>query len=255
MNMMNRNIATFILTLILFTGVTIAQKTSGTIIYERKSHWIKIIQRLPYLKQEEIDRAKLTWGKEDNEPGQKMILQFNANESIYTYPDESEVDNESTWSWRKDDYLIHRNFTTMHQQDWLETLGKTYLIEDELEFPKWKILNEIKEVAGYVCMKAETRDTIKNQVIYAWFTDAVQTQAGPENYCGLPGAILELDINQGDVVITATKIDFKAMPDPLTLPKKMKGKLIKNSEFNKLIQKHIEESIKEKRNPYWNIRY
>ncbi len=237
---------------IFFSGVAQVEKTSGIILYERKVHWIKVIQRLPYLKQEEIDRAKLTWGKDDY-PGEKMILSFNDKES--TYIDDPDVQSESNYSWRKADYLIQRNFSTMRQLDWIEMLGKTYRVENELEFPKWKILNEIKEVAGYVCMKAETRDTTKNQVIYAWFTDAVPTQAGPETYFGLPGAILELDINNGDELVTATKVEFKKMPDPLSLPKKMKGKVISKKEFEDLIKKHIEESIKEKRNPYWSIRY
>jgi len=250
--MMKQFILIIILCSVGYNGHSQADKTSGVIHYERKVHWIKVIQRLPYLKQEEIDRAKLTWGKDDY-PGEKMVLSFNSKESVYA--DDNEAENESTYSWRKDDYLIHRNFATMQQMDWIEVLGKTYRIEGELVFPKWKILNEIKEVAGYVCMKAETRDTIKNQLIYAWFTDAVPTQAGPETYCGLPGAILELDINNGDELITATKVEFKPMPDPLTLPKKMKGKVITDKEYGDIISKHITESIKEKRNPYWSIRY
>ena len=238
----------------LLNSIVSAQKASGIIQYDRKANWVKINERLPFLSQEEKDRTRLTWGK-DGEYTQKYILEFNKRESTYKLNEAAEDEDNDGWSWRKSDFLLHRTFDNMKQNDWIEMLGKTYLVQDELKFPKWKILNEIKEVAGYICMKAETRDTIKNQVIHAWFTDAIASQAGPEMMGGLPGIILELDINQGDVIIFATKVELKEMPDPLPLPKKMKGKIINKVQFNDVVKKHIAESIKGKRNPYWAVRY
>jgi GLPGLI family protein len=135
-------------------------------------------------------------------------------------------------------------------------LGKTYLLEDSLKAPKWRILNQIKEVAGYVCMKAETYDPIKNQKVTAWFAEQLPGEAGPEQYFGLPGVILELDLNEGDVVITATKVVLESpSEDDFKLPKRMKGKKINQQEYDRLLSKHIEDSIKAFRNPYWSLRY
>lgn len=229
------------------------QNNAGIVHFERKTRWVKIMERLPFLSQEEKDRARLTWGNEE-EYTQKYILEFSPKESTYKINEEADGEDDG-WSWRKSDFLLRRDFVNMKQKDWIEMLGKTYLVEDDIKYPKWKILNEIKEVAGYVCMKAETRDTIKNQVIHAWFTDAIASQAGPETYGGLPGMILELDINDTDVRVIATKVELKEMHDPLTVPKKMKGKIITRDQFNKLIKDHIAESTKAKRNPYWSVRY
>jgi hypothetical protein len=56
---------------------------------------------------------------------------FQSNGSLYTYSEESE--NESTYSWRKDDHLIYRDFDEKKVKELQEMLGKTYLIEDEFK--------------------------------------------------------------------------------------------------------------------------
>jgi GLPGLI family protein len=127
-------------------------------------------------------------------------------------------------------------------------------VDDSLHTPKWKVMNQIKDVAGYICMKAVTEDTVKKQKITAWFAGDIPISAGPERYFGLPGVILELDINEGDVVITATKIEFKKLDKELIIPK-TKGKKIKDADYDALLRKHLKDSIKSQRNPYWAIRY
>ncbi len=121
--------------------------------------------------------------------------------------------------------------------------------------PKWKILNEIKEIAGYLCMKAETRDTVHNRVIHAWFTNGIPVQSGPEGFDGLPGMILGLEFNGGDVTVEAISVNLEADTYSLPLPKKIKGKEITRSDFDKKVKKHIRQSIGGERNPYWQMRY
>lgn len=243
--------------LILFTVKTLAQApkqpiTEGVIVYERTEFWPKIVGRLSYMSKEEKDRVKMTWGANDEGFKQNYNLYFNPNESLYTYGEENK---EYTYSWRKEELILHRNFAADKKTDIIETLGKTFVIEDSLHAPTWKIMNQLKDISGYICMKAVTEDTIKKQKIEAWFAQDLPSQVGPERYFGLPGAILELDINEGDVVITATKIDAKKVEKEIALPKKLKGKKIKDTDFDKLIDEHIKTSIKSYRNPYWALRY
>ncbi|MFM1935000.1 MAG: hypothetical protein RL360_1881, partial [Bacteroidota bacterium] len=68
------------------------------------------------------------------------------------------------------------------------------------------------------------------------------------------GLILELDINDGDVVITASKVEFKKLTNEFNL-KKIKGKKISDAEYTKIIADFIKDSIKGERNPYWGLRY
>ncbi|MCF8237356.1 MAG: GLPGLI family protein [Saprospiraceae bacterium] len=231
-----------------------AQNISGEITYKRTSYWIKIMEELPFLSQAEKDRANLTWGSDDGYSS-NYILRFTADESSYTHDETAATSDDNSWAWRKDDYLIYRDLKNRRRTDWLEMLDRTYLVEDDLQFPKWKILSEIKDIQGYVCMSAETRDTIKNQHIVAWFTDEIPVPVGPEMFGGLPGAILELEVNGGSLVVTASNVDLKPMPDGVNLPKKMKGKKIDLAKYQDLIETYLKDSVGAERNPYWSIRY
>lgn len=244
-----------LLCLLMSTGA-MAQKTEGVVTYVRKEYWLKIVNRLPFLSQEQKDRESQTWKNwAENNKGIKMKLAFSPNESLYTYfSDEPE---EGGYSWRKSEFYVYRNFEKEKKTDIIEMLGKTYLVEDSLHAPVWKIGNQIKEVAGYVCMKAETEDPIKKQKITAWFAQDIPVPAGPERVNSLPGLILELDLNDGDVVIEAANVTFRPVtPDDLKLPKS-KGKKINDAAYDALIKQRIDESITAHRNPYgWaGIRY
>ena len=182
------------------------------------------------------------------------LLYFNEKGSRYIDSDETTEEN-SRYAERKTAFIINRNFEKNTQTDIIEMIGKTYIVEDSIQIPNWKILNDIKDVAGHICMKASVEDTIKRQKIIAWFAQDMPLNAGPERYCGLPGVILELDVNDGAVVITADKIETKKLTQELDLPKKMKGKKLKEAEYLTMVRDFINEKIKEERNPFWIIRY
>ena len=243
------------ITIIFFLLVSISlfsQLPQGTITYNRKTDWISIMSKLPYVSQEEVDRYTLTWGNGENK-GQNYDLSFKNNKSIYTYAVEEKTDN--TYSWNKDELVLIRDYKAKKIKDLREELGKKFLLEEDLPKTKWKILNEIKEIEGYLCMKAETRNELKDQTIHAWFSDAIPFSGGPEGYGGLPGVILELNINDGDAVITATKVDLESAMDKLPIPKKMKGKKTNREELNSKLEKFIAQSIEGRKNPFWRIRY
>ena len=103
-------------------------------------------------------------------------------------------------------------------------------------------------------MKAETTDHVKGQTIHAWFTDAIPFSGGPEGFGGLPGLILEIDKNNGDAIVTATKIDLESTVKE-SLPKKMKGKQISYAQFNQKLEKYIADAMSREENPFWRIRY
>ncbi|MEY2637145.1 MAG: hypothetical protein RLZZ197_1622 [Bacteroidota bacterium] len=240
-----------LLLLISFSVFCQEGKQEGVVQYERTTFWVNIMSRLTYLSAEEKDRIKLTWGSTDEGWKQKMTLAFNENQSLYAYGEEN---TEQGWSGRKETFFLTKNFAAEHSTDYIDMLGKTYIVDDTLHTPTWKILNQIKEVAGYICMKAETVDTVKNQKITAWFAQDIPVMAGPERYFGLPGLILELDINEGDVTIVASKVEFKKLTNEFNL-KKIKGKKISDAEYTKIIADFIKDSIKGERNPYWGLRY
>ena len=242
----------FILMWVLQYNMIHAQNFEGVISFDRTYYWVKVNNQLPYLSKEEKDRMQYTYGVKDGWTT-KMKLYVSDNHTLYTY--DHDVPQEEGWSWRQDEWIIYRDLTNMKRKDMIESMNKAFLIDEDLKFPKWKILNEIKEVAGYLCMKAETVDTIKNQKIVAWFTDQIPVNGGPEQLSSLPGMILELDINNGSVMITATNVAKTKLEKGLPLPKKWKGKKITNVEYQAKIKQYLTESVENKRNPYWTIRY
>ena len=248
--------AVFITMLLIVTVVFFAdaQKSEGEITYERVFHWTRVYSRLSYMSQEEKDRMKLTWGNDD-ESKQEMLMVFNDKQSYYTYP-KVETLSEGGYSWTKEEFKSFRDYENGKMTDIIAMLGKTYIIEDSLQTPNWKVMNKIKEVAGYMCMMAVTEDTVKGQKITAWFADNIPVSGGPQLYGGLPGMILELDVNDGDIVTTAKEVKFRPVTaEELAMPKKLKGKKIDTQKYNELMSTHIRDSIKAHRNPFWSIPY
>jgi GLPGLI family protein len=238
--------------LLLISTFAFSQATEGKITYKYTIFWDKVYAKLDFLSQSEKDRVKLTWNNEEGYTT-KMQLFFSPTASLYTYSEESE--NESTYSWRKDDYLIYRDFDEKKVKELQEMLGKTYLIEDELNPYKWRVMNELKEIQGHLCMKAITEDTVKKQTIAAWFAADISVPVGPERLFGLPGAILGVEINGGDAIIEADNIELRSVAEELKLPRKMKGREINIDTYQSLIQEHMKNSMVTQRNPFWSMRF
>ncbi len=240
---------------LILTVPAIGQEKEGVITYEQVIHWSSIYAKMDFLSQEEKDRIKLTWGNDDEGNKTKMKLYFTPNQSKYTYESQQSVSDDGRYSWQNDDYVIFRDFEREKKTELIEMLGKTYLIEDSLKMPKWKVMNKIKDINGHVCMLAVAQDTIKKLKVEAWFAHDLPIPVGPGQYFGLPGAILELDMNEGDVVITATIIEFKPVGEAIDLPKKMKGRKINNDQYDKMIWEHMHDSMVMHRSPYWSMPY
>lgn len=217
--------------------------------YARNLKWAEIAKSLPYLSKEEKDRISMTWGKDRNDPD-PYILMFDNVQAVY-YLDEDNLPPQQ-WNWRREVRFLHSMYREEKRLDNIQMLGKSFVFDDEMIRYKWKILNEIKEVAGYVCMKAQTYDSVKSQKIVAWFSSEIPSSLGPEGFFGLPGLILEIDKNDGQSVVTATKIQLNSISEPIKIPKK-KGKKTTNKKFNEFMAKHIMESIVAQRNPYWGL--
>ncbi len=249
---MKKNI--FILLISLFSIKTFAQQ-EGLIRYTRTTYWTKLNSTLTYLsKQEKEKQAYMFGGRDDWQ--EYTLLYFNDKGSYYTHSDQlTSWEEKYDYSGRKEVMGIKRDFEKGTMTEIFEMVGKTYIIEDSLKTLNWKILNDIKDVAGHICMKAMVEDTIKKQKIIAWFAQDIPLNAGPERLYGLPGLILELNINDGAVIIEATKIEPLKITTQMDLPKKMKGKKVNELAYQDILRKFIQEKIKEERNPFWIIRY
>ncbi|BAV09621.1 GLPGLI family protein [Filimonas lacunae] len=129
--------------------------------------------------------------------------------------------------------VLYINFSNLKIVEQTELGEKTFLIADTVKVQPWKLSDETKTVLNYPCKKAALK-TLRGQEVVAWYTESIITPAGPEMFNGLPGAVLQVDVNDGEMLFTAlevsNKVDKKALKEPA------KGKATTREEYNKKIQ-------------------
>lgn len=173
-------------------------------------------------------------------------LLFGATESLYRNVEEEEEEDDAggggvVMKIQRPEVIFYRNFATKRKVDFREFMGKNYLIEDTLAGGNWKMTGESKQVLGYNCMSATTTDTVRKREITAWFADALPIASGPQTFGQLPGMILEVDINNGEIVLAAKKVEFKKLKKgELEAPKK--GEKITEAEYQKRLAEVLREN-------------
>jgi GLPGLI family protein len=84
-------------------------------------------------------------------------------------------------------------------------LDKVFLVDDSLKKIKWKYTDEIRNIAGYDCKRANGifLDSI---YIVAFYTEEIPISGGPESFSGLPGMILGVALPRENITWFATKV-------------------------------------------------
>ena len=240
--------------LVFATGKLKAQTTEGTIRYLRTQNWAKMMSTIDYMSKNQRDRMMYMWGSR-SEWKTYTLLHFSATESKYEDSEEEAEPGNEGWSNRKELFFMKRDFNTRTLYDGIYLIGKNYLIHDSIVPPAWKILNDMKEVAGHICMNASYVDTLRKQNIMVWFALDMPIPSGPDRFIGLPGMILEVDINNGATIMTADKIDLKPLTTELNVPEKIKGKKIDMAEYTRIVLKQMAERKAEEEPWFWGMRY
>ena len=189
----------------------------GTIIYERKAD---VHRRM----EDEQMKAMVPQFQ-----ASRHELIFNGQESVYRAvpqdeaPDPFEGGNGPRVMVRiggpGENGVIYRNYSNSKLVEQTELIDKTYIIDDTLKAQPWKLADETRTIMGHLCKKA-TLTTERGSVVEAWYAEDMVSPAGPENFGGLPGTILMIDVNKGEIIYTATDISGKADMKILKQPEK-----------------------------------
>ncbi|MCU0449626.1 MAG: GLPGLI family protein [Bernardetiaceae bacterium] len=198
----------------------------------------------------------------------KMELKFNATESLYAPADDPEADAEADaqnsgqggpgggfrmmMSQPGDTYLNFTNKTRLAQRDFF---GKEYLVSDSLNAPPaWKMTEETKVILGQTCRKATV--TMESPMrmgggpggqgrpprprnVVAWYAEGVPVMAGPGEFHSLPGLVLEVNVNDGEQIILAKKLDLATLKKAIKAP--TSGKKMTRAEFEAMIVEKMKE--------------
>lgn len=164
----------------------------------------------------------------ENTKDVKATLRFTSKESIYEVEDVLENDAE-----RKVNLTYSRaGGNAKYYADELELFtasdrGGEYLrvVEEKKE---WELLKDTKKIGKYNCYKAIQSNSVSKIKPIAWYAIELPLPFGPNKFNGLPGVILELELNNH--IFKATNIilnrtDFDSIEKPT------KGKKITYAEW------------------------
>lgn len=166
----------------------------------------------------------------------KFLLKFKNNESLYKEIKKLAIGPNSVEviSANGVGKLYKKGLSYTNQKD---IFGKIFLIKDSLVLLDWKLLKETKEILGYKCQKAiaikkytDKKGNNKKEEIVVFYTTDIKTNQGPEFLFGLPGIILEAQIDEK--IITAEKITLK----DVTIKAPNSGKIVNNKTFKETIK-------------------
>lgn len=127
----------------------------------------------------------------------------------------------------------------------VSNFNQDFLITDEIKNYDWKISKESKEILGYEVRKAEAiADSITT--IIAWYAPKLTYKNGPDIYGGLPGLIMEMEINsdspqKGKKKVTYKAVSFEVITDKKGIERPKKGKKMTQDEFMKWNKEQMEK--------------
>lgn len=240
-----------------------AQVKDGKLIFERKINMHKMItdpemrRNIPEFRTESFE------------------LIFNDQATVFkTLPNEDAPDpfansgggggggGRMSFMFRMPETNTYTDIASQMQYEARTIFENEYLIIDTLKPNSWKLSDETKTIANYVCKKATTKvapvqfsmrfggggdrggdrrgrnneDTTnqadrkpKELEVVVWYTESIPLAIGPDTYSGLPGAILEVDTDNGSNIISAVKYNPKYTTKELKQP--TKGKKVNRSQF------------------------
>jgi GLPGLI family protein len=94
-----------------------------------------------------------------------------------------------------------------------EPMGGNFAIRTKISDYKWNIINETKMIDNYSCLKATCQikgsgqgGAVIDKEVVAYFCPELNYQFGPREFCGLPGLILEVIVD--NTVIGLESINF-----------------------------------------------
>lgn len=194
---------------------------SGSIEYKKTVNRYAIIKRSINNQNETLLMPAFEAYKQQNPQFKevKSTLTFAGNKTLFTPANE----NTSIISFFNDPQIAMQNNIVysdlMNKQitSKRKVFNNIYLLKDSLKTIKWKFTNEIRDIAGYPCHRANGL-TLDSVYVVAFYSDKIPVSGGPELFGGLPGMILQLALPHENVSWIATKVEDVEFPTNSILP-------------------------------------
>jgi GLPGLI family protein len=162
-------------------------------------------------------------------------LYFTEQKSWYKPGREPEEDKYQGWGDLTEANHAFQNLEqgTIVQQK--QVYEEKFLVTDSLLVIEWKLLDEIRTIAGFECRKALGRFNDSLYVI-AYYTDEIPINAGPEGFHGLPGLILGVAFPRIHTTWFATKVGQLSEKELAAIKAPENGKKVNRAQLTETVQ-------------------
>jgi GLPGLI family protein len=206
----------------------------GLITFEKKVNMYALIKDL--IKKNPKDSYLPRFMEEyQKKNGQFKVLQstlaFSKDQTLFTpiEPETTENDFFDDFGSSQQNNVISTNTVAQTSVAQKKVYEELYLVKDSTRKINWKITNEIRNIAGYDCRRANA--VIMDSIyVVAFYTDQIPVSGGPESFTGLPGMILGVALPYEHITWFATKL----VDQPITeakLKAPTKGKPLTNAQL------------------------
>ena len=144
---------------------------------------------------------------------------------------------------------LYKNFKTNQSLTFDDYNGKRFVIQDSLRIQPWILSKEKSTFLGYEVKKASYE---RDGLIYeAWYAPKLNFKNGPEDFSGLPGIILKVEITNNEAqpsektYYTATKVELNSK---VLVTKPTKGQLISAKDYKTFTDEEYRKYIESQKN-------
>lgn len=233
---MNKRFYITLVATLLFTGIKAQQ-----IFLDRVSiDFVKTVSVWPLMKEIEPEWFERIKDRVPKETLSYFNFTSDGSKSLYKRVKAPETPRGSFWEPFADQNIIYNDYetgTTISQKPVFE---ETFLVQDSLAKIQWKITPDTRVIAGFECRKAIgiLYDTV---AVFAFYTDEIRVNGGPESINGLPGMILGIGIPRLHTTWFATRVQALNTVNPKDLAPATKGKKTNQKELLTLLDKALSQ--------------
>ena len=198
-------------------------------------------------------------------------LSFNKSESAFKENVKLDAPGTSGPRWGRSNGQgsIYKNLKDKKMTEDTEQFSKRFRIVEDMQMPQWEMTGETRQIGQYTCYKAtmvkvdntidwgsifsrrgrgqqkkdstkveKKKPEVKTQIVTAWYTPQIPVSAGPAEYWGLPGLILEVSAGRTTMLCTEIVINPE---QSIEIKEPTKGKEVSREEYNAIMKKKSEE--------------
>lgn len=162
-------------------------------------------------------------------------LLFNKSAALYQKDNNSDTKDRSSFDnpMIAPDNLVFNDLVKKYNLTQRNIFGEFFVIKDSVRKIDWKLTDETREIAGYLCRRANAiiMDSI---YVVAFYTDKIRISSGPESFSGLPGMILGVVLPHENVNWYATTVNLDKSEE-INVPK-LDGRMVSKNELIDIIK-------------------